>query len=285
MIADSKKFYDEQIQASKDWAEQQSQLQQEQTDFTLQQIEQQKAQAQKDYTKQQSAAYVDYKKQSNAYGAEAEQMAGAGLQRTGYSESSQVAMYNAYQNRVAAAKQSIDQAVMNYNNLMTQAQMQNNAALAEIAANALQQQLSLSLQGFQYENSLLLQQEEQRQAYENIYYNRYLDVLNQINAENALAEQIRQINQTQQEEQKDGLLVNDSPLWFLKDLNPVYNGQSGIAAAVNAIAVQNKNNTGKNNSNKNNSGNSNSVPKKPNGISQDAWERLFGNIGGKQYRN
>lgn len=189
MIEDSDKYYEEQIEASKNWAEQQQKIQQEQTDFALQQIEQQKEQAQQNYQKEQTAAYTDWMKQSNQYGANAEKMAAAGLAGTGYSESSQVRMYNAYQQRVATAKQSIDQAVANYNNAMTSARIQNNATLAEIAATALQQQLELSLQGFQYKNSLLLQKEETRQTYDNIYYQRYLDVLDQINTERALAEQ------------------------------------------------------------------------------------------------
>ncbi len=194
MIEGSDKFYQDQINASKQWAEQQSQIQQDQTDFAIAQFEQQKAQAQQNYIKEQSGAYVDWKKQSNQYGAESEKMAAAGLTNTGYSESSQVSMYNTYQNRVASAKQSIDQAVVNYNNAMNSARLQNNAALAEIAANALQQQLALSLQGFQYKNSLIQQKEETRQAYENVYYQRYLDVLSQINTEAALAEQRRQAN-------------------------------------------------------------------------------------------
>lgn len=194
MIENSNQYYQDQIDASKQWAEQQGKIQQEQTDFAIQQIEQQKAQAQQNYMKEQSGAYVDWKKQSNQYGAEAEKMAASGLENTGYSESSQVNMYNTYQNRVAAARQAIEQAVTNYNNSIASARLQNNAALAEIAASALQQQLELSLQGFQYENSLILQREETRQAYENIYYQRYLDVLNQMNAEAALAEQRRQAN-------------------------------------------------------------------------------------------
>ncbi len=189
MIEKSDKYYQDQIEASKNWAEQQQKIQQEQTDFALQQIEQQKEQAQQSYQKEQTAAYTDWRKQSNQYGVNAEKMAAAGLAGTGYSESSQVSMYNAYQQRVATARQSIDQAIVSYNNAMTSARIQNNAALAEIAATALQQQLELSLQGFQYKNSLLLQQEETRQTYENIYYQRYLDVLDQINTERALAQQ------------------------------------------------------------------------------------------------
>lgn len=196
MIGESDQYYQAQIEASKQWADQQAQIQQDNTDFAIEQIEQQKAQAQKDYTKEQSGAYVDWQKQSNQYGANAEQMAAAGLAGTGFSESSQVAMYNAYQNRVATARESYNLAVLNYNNAIKDAQLQNNSVLAEIAYQALQTQLELSLQGFQYKNNLILEQANKKVEMDNMYYGRYQDVVNQINTENAMAEQIRQYNQT-----------------------------------------------------------------------------------------
>lgn len=195
MLGETDQYYQAQIDASKQWADKQSQLQKEQTDFTIEQIEQQKAQAQKDYTKEQSGAYVDYKKQSNQYGAGAEQMAAAGLAGTGFSESSQVSMWNTYQNRVASAREVFAQAVMNYDNAMKDARLQNNAVLAEIAFQSLQQQLELSLQGFQYKNQLLLDQASKKIELENTYYSRYQDVLEQLNYENAFAEEVRQYNQ------------------------------------------------------------------------------------------
>lgn len=196
MIGSVDKYYQDQINASKDWADKQSQLQQEQTDLAVEQIEQQKEQAQKDYIKEQSGAYVDWRKQSNQYGTEAEKMAAQGLANTGYSESSQVSMYNTYQNRVATARESYNLAVQNYNIAIKDAQMQNNAALAEITYQALQQQLELSLQGFQYKNQLILDRANMKTEIDNTYYNRYLDVLNQINTENAMAEEIRQYNES-----------------------------------------------------------------------------------------
>lgn len=192
MMNESQQYYDEQIQASKDWANTQQQLQQEQTDFAIQQVEQQKEQAQKDYKKEQSGAYVDYQKQSGKYGVNAEQQAMSGLQGTGFSESSQVNMYNTYQNRVASARESLNQANMNFDNAIQQARLQNNAKQAEIALQAYQKQLELSLQGFQYKNELLATQIDKVQALDDTYHNRYQDVLDQINTENAMNEEIRQ---------------------------------------------------------------------------------------------
>ena len=196
MIDKSDKYYQDQIDASKEWADKQQQLQQEKTDFAIEKIEQQKAQAKKDYIKEQSGAYVDWQKQSNQYGANAEAMAAKGMAGSGYSESSQVSMYNTYQNRVTTARESYNQIVLNYNNSITEARLQNNSLLAEIAYNALQQQLELALQGFQYKNTLILDKTSKKLEVENMYYNRYQDVLAQINHENSLAEQIRQYNES-----------------------------------------------------------------------------------------
>jgi hypothetical protein len=196
MISQSDKYYQDQIQASKEWEQKQTELQNQQTDFAIEQIEQQKSDAEKDYLKDQSGAYVDWQTQSKQHGVRAEQMADKGMQNTGYSESSQVSMYNTYQSRVATARESYQRAVQNYNNAITQARLTNNAALAEIAKNALQQQLELSLQGFQYKNTLLLDKAAKKLQIEDSYYNRYQDVLKQINTENSLAEQIRQFNES-----------------------------------------------------------------------------------------
>ena len=192
MINESDSFYQAQIDATKEYADKQSQIQQEQTDFALEQIEQQKEQAEKDYTKEQSGAYVDWQKQSNQYGAEAEKMAASGLSNTGYSETAQVSMYNTYQNRVATARDVYARAVLNYDNAMKDARLQNNAALAEIAYNALMQELELSLAGFQYKNSLVLEKANKKLEVGQIYHGYYQDVLDQINTENALNEQARQ---------------------------------------------------------------------------------------------
>lgn len=196
MINESDAYYKAQIDASKDWEKKQTELQNQQTDFAIKEIEQQKDQAKKDYTKEQSGAYVDWQKQSNEFGAEAEQRAAQGLDNTGFSESSRVSMYNTYQNRVMTARESFNKAILNFDNSITQARLQNNSALAEIAYKALQQQLELSLQGFQYKNTLLLEQTNKKTELEQMYHERWQDVLDQMNTENALAEEMRQFNES-----------------------------------------------------------------------------------------
>lgn len=212
MAQNADDFFYKQMQATEDWADKQTELQNQQTELTLEQIEQQKAQAGKDYTKEQTGAWTDYQKQIAQHGVQAEQMAAAGMTGTGFSESSRVAAYNTYQNRVAAAKASYDQVVMNYNNSMKEARLQNSSVLAEIAFNAMQKGLELALQGFQYKNQLVTEGLGMKMDVENMYHGQYMDVWNQINTEKAQAEQIRQFEIQQgnwQAEFDEAQRVND----------------------------------------------------------------------------
>lgn len=220
MAKESDDYYGAQIDASKQWAEKQTALQNKQTDFAIDQIEQQKEQAEKDYQKEQSGAYVDWQKQSNAYGVSAEKTAAAGLAGSGYSETMQVGMYNTYQQRVAAARESFNLAVLNYNNAIKDARLQNNSALAQIAYEALQTQLELSLAGFQYKNQLLLELSDKKLAVEDTYHSRYMDVLDAINSESALEEEIRQFNanyELQVREYEEGVRQYNEEIARLKE--------------------------------------------------------------------
>ena len=219
MINQSDKYYQDQINAVKDYGKQQQEIQQANTDFAIEQINQQKDQAAKDYKKEQSGAYVDWQKQSNQYGANAEQQAAQGLNNTGYSESSQVSMYNTYQNRVATARESFNKAILNYDNAIKDGQLQNNSKLAEIAFNTLQTQLELNLQGFQYKNQLILDKVAQNRSIDSEYYSRYQDVLKQMNTENTMKEQIRQYNQNfaqQEKEYQEGIRQFNTQMEYYK---------------------------------------------------------------------
>ena len=170
-----------------------------QTDFAIQEIKQQKERAEKDYTKEQTAAYVDYQKQTNQYGANAEKMAAQGLENSGYAESSKVSMYNQYQARITAARESFVRITEDYNNAITNARLQNNSALAQIAADAMKQRLELMLQ-FSMKNTELLATMAQNKAnLRQQNFSNYLSVYNQLLQEaqhrESLAENKRQFNE------------------------------------------------------------------------------------------
>lgn len=173
------------------YKDEQTKIQNESLQNTLDKIEQDKAEAKTDYLKEQSGAYVDWQKQSDPYGAQAEKVAGAGLSGSGYSESSQVRMYTAYQNRVAAARESYNRVIADYNIAMAEAKTQNSSILAEIAHNAMIKGLELTLEGITKNTELLTQKANHKLQIKQIYHNKYQDVLDQINTENALKEQVR----------------------------------------------------------------------------------------------
>lgn len=202
LINQSGKYYDNLINQSKQWADKQADIQNKQTEFAVQKIEQQKDQAAKDYTKEQKGAYQDYMKQSNAYGSNMQAAGQKGLGGSGWSETIQSGFYNTYQNRYAQARESYNESVMNYNNNIKEAQLQNSSALATIYAEAQKEQLELALQSFTIIKDLKLAKQDKNLAIDEMYNNRWRDVEQQINTENALAEQIRQYNATLAEQKR-----------------------------------------------------------------------------------
>jgi hypothetical protein len=245
MINASDKFYNSQIKASENWGNQQAQLQQQETDFAIEKVNQQKEQAYKDYKKEQKGAWVDYQKQSNDYGSNAEQMADNGLAHTGYSESSKVAMYNTYQNRYAVARETYNRAVLDYDNMITQARLENNRAKAEIAYKTLQSRLELALQGFQYKNSLVLEKANKKAEIKDRYNARWQNVLQQINTEKSMAEQIRQYNESMREQKRQF----DETMAFNKakeDFKSGGGGKSGSSKSKSGSGSGSGNNTPKN---------------------------------------
>lgn len=180
---ESKIYYDKQIENSKNWAEKQTELQNNSLNQTLTEIQQNKDQTEKDYMKEQKGAYADYQKQINPYSVRAEQMAANGLSNSGFSENERINKYLAYQNRYTSAREDLNKALININNSIVQARNANDARIAEIAEKAMDEQLSLSLQAFNY-RSTLMQEKEQRIAENTDRYNsQYQNVLAQINQE------------------------------------------------------------------------------------------------------
>ena len=183
------------------------------TEFAIEKIEQQKQQAKKDYTKEQSGAYVDWQKQSGAYGVNAEQMAATGLQNTGYSESSQVSMYNQYQARVTAARESYLRIVQDFDNNITEARLQNNSNLAQIYLEALEKRLSIVTQFSMKNTDLLTTLAQQKAAIKQQNRQTYQDVYKQLVAEKQVQEQ-QKIAQQELQIKKDAQeLAEDQFAW------------------------------------------------------------------------
>lgn len=195
MINQTDKYYNDLSKATEEYGKQQQELQQQRTDFTIDQINQNKEWAKQDYIKEQKGAYQDYVTQTDTHGINAEQMAQNGLLGTGYSESAKVGMYNAYQNRVATARESYNRAVVDYDNSLKEAQLANSSALLQLAFDTLKTKLEYSLQGFQYKNDLIQTKLKMQNETEDRYYTRWQNVLNQLNKEAEFKENQRQYNE------------------------------------------------------------------------------------------
>lgn len=203
MINERDTYTQQQQQNVENWAQQQTELQQSKTDQTINKINQSKEQGAKDYTREQKGAYTDYMKQSNQYGANAEMLARQGLSNSGYSESSQVSMWNAYQNRYATARESYQKAITDWDNMIKDAEISNNETLANIAQQKLEQSLQLALEGFEYKNNLTIQRDSRIDEIENYYNNKYNQVLEQINREYEYKQQQKQWEEQQRQWQAE----------------------------------------------------------------------------------
>ena len=175
MVKNSDKFYKQQIKAANDYKTEQSRLQNEQAGLIEQGLNQQKEYQKQDYLKEQKGAYADWQKQSNQFNRD-----NVNLKYSGLSESGNIAMYTAYQNRVATARQTYTRAITDYDMKIADAKVQNNIKLAEIAYNTLQKTLELSLQGFQYKNTLLQQKLTAQNDIKDRYYTRWNDLRNHL---------------------------------------------------------------------------------------------------------
>lgn len=154
MVNNAQQYYDNINKRMEEGYEKQRQASQEQLKATIDNINTQKERTERDYQREQRGAYTDYQNQINPYGVQAEQMASNGLNNSGYSESSRTSMYNAYQNRVSTARQTLQDALVDYNAQIVSAQNANNTAMAELWSNVYLKIAENALAGFQYKNQL-----------------------------------------------------------------------------------------------------------------------------------
>lgn len=156
------------------------------TDAVVGGLEEKKDEAEDSYDIEAKAAYTDWQKASDPYGVNAEQMASMGMSNTGYSETSRVAMYNQYQNRVAVARATFNKATADYDRAIADAKMQNNVALARLASETYLKQAELSLYYLQKHDELLSRKEKALEEVNAIYATKWQDILKQMKEEEKL---------------------------------------------------------------------------------------------------
>ena len=192
LINERNTFTQQQQDYVNNWQATQEQIANDNLNHQIELYNQQKEKAERDYQKEARASYADYQKEVDKYGVSRENVVNNGLSNSGYAESSKVDMYNAYQNRIASARQSLNDIKLEFDNAIKEATLQNNATLAENALTALKQKLDIALEGFNYKDTQTQNKLNWQNTLNNTYYDRYKDVESQINYENEQAEAIRQ---------------------------------------------------------------------------------------------
>lgn len=235
LINERNEFTNQQQQLVDQWENTQKEIANNNLQYQKDLIEQQRQKAEQEYQDEAKASYIDYQKEVDKYGVSRENVVSNGLSNSGYAESSKVDMYNTYQNRLGTARKSMQDANLEFNNAIRQAQLTNDETLAQNALTAFQNKLNIALEGFNYKSEQENNKLNWNYNINNTYYDRYQDVEDQINYENELAEQVRQYNENmayQKEQQRLEQERWEKELAYQKEQDAIANAQKW--ASINA---------------------------------------------------
>ena len=248
LINERNNFTNQQQQLVDQWENTQKDIANQNLQYQKDLIEQQRNKAEKEYQNEAKASYIDYQKEVDKYGVSRENVTANGLSNSGYAESSKVDMYNTYQNRLATARKGLEDAGIEFDNAIREAQMSNNETLAQNALTALQNKLNIALEGFNYKTEQENNKLNWNNTINNNYYNRYKDVESQINYENETAEKIRQYNeQMAYQKEKDALEQQrwEQEIAYQKEQDKIANSQKWAqikASKSNNLTLDDSNN-------------------------------------------
>lgn len=183
----------------KEYANEQERLQNEALDKQLSfregQIEKQKETARENKHQEGIKAKNDYTGYTNQYGLEAENLASRGLLNSGVSETMKLGAYNTYQNRLANANKTMQDAITEYENAMNEARVNYDTKKAENAFEKLKLMLSYAKSYYDTNATLGQNQLQNNQNLNSEYNNQYNTIRNQLQNEKELEERIRQYNE------------------------------------------------------------------------------------------
>ena len=139
-------------QQQNDLLSQQQELQQnlvnQQVQQSVDQLNYDKQKIDQNVQKQNQGLYTNYQKMANNYGVQAEQRAQMGLANSGYSETSKVNLFNAYQKNVTDTLNSANQLKADFDFQINQARQQGNITLAQNQLALYQQRMQLLSQEY-----------------------------------------------------------------------------------------------------------------------------------------
>ena len=163
---------------------------------------QNKEKAERNFQKEAQASKNAYYDFINPYGVQAEIQAQNGLAGSGYSETAKSQAWTTQQNRTAQARASMNEAKLQFDNAIKEAQLNNDTQKAQLALQILEQKQNEMLRSFNYTSEARQNQLSNYQNLESDYNNRYNTLYNQIADEKAKAEAIRQYEQNFLEQQR-----------------------------------------------------------------------------------
>lgn len=165
-------------------------------------IEQQKEIARQNKAEEERKARNTYDAYQNRYGSGAESLANSGLSNSGYAVRQSDSANVAYQNRLAMANKTMQNAITQYDNDINQARLNNDVAKAQNALEKLKLQLQYSESYYNKKGDLQLNQFNTGRSIDTDYYNRYQTEYQNIQNEKARQEAIRQWETEMAEKQR-----------------------------------------------------------------------------------
>ena len=183
LLNDNQNLYNEKINYSNNYEQTQNDMLDKQLEYQKNIIQQQKDKVQQNFKTESNKALNDYTSFINPYGYEAEAMAGNGLLNSGVSETAKLGGWNSYQNRLASANKAMQDAFTSFDNDLNQAILNNDVQKAQNALEKLQMQIDFADSFYSNKMNIGQDQLNNNQNLNSEYYDRYQDVINQINYE------------------------------------------------------------------------------------------------------
>lgn len=292
LLEKNQNLYNQQL----DYANEQEKIQNETLDKQLElrenQIEKQKETARENKHTEDIKAKNNYIGYTNQYGYEAENLASRGLLNSGISETSKLGAWNTYQNRLASANKTLQDAITSYDNEINEARVNYDDAKAKNALDKLKLALSYAENYFDTETTLNQNKLQNNQNINSDYNTQLNNVRNQIQNEKELEERIRQYNENmayQKEQQRLEQERWERELAYQKEQDAIANSQKW-ASIYSSKSTSNQNTSVDNGTEltENNDGKNDNVVKAtytPLGLSKKAITWLNTNISNEVINN
>lgn len=202
LLTDAQNLYNQQQNYANQYETTQNDILDKQLAYNTGLIEQQKEIARQNKAEEERKARNSYDAYQNQYGNNAERLASSGLNNSGYMLRQSDSANAAYQNRLAAANKTLQNAITQYDNDINAARLNNDVSKAQNALEKLKLQLQYSESYYNKKGDLTINQFNTGRDIDTDYYNRYQTEYSNIQNEKAREEAIRQWEAEMAEKQR-----------------------------------------------------------------------------------